>query len=145
MKHIKMVVVIFLDSFFQIFIEFATLVFFFFGHKACGVLAVDQGSSPVLEGEVLTLDHLGGPDNSDNFKTFLLRYLLLLFSYPVVSNSLQPQARPPCPSSSPRVCPSSCPLNQWCHPASSSVTLFSFCLQSYLHRLTVLFFLKVPQ
>ena len=29
--------------------------------------------------------------------------------------------------------PSSCPLNWWCHPTiSSSVTLFSFCLQSFL-------------
>ena len=33
---------------------------------------------------------------------------------------------------SPRVCPNSCPLNWWCHPTiSSSVALFSFCLQSY--------------
>ena len=40
--------------------------------------------------------------------------------------------RPPCPSPSPRVCPSSCPLNWWCHPnISSSVTLLSFCLESY--------------
>ena len=32
----------------------------------------------------------------------------------------------------PRVCPSSCSLNQWCHPTTSSfVTLFSFCLQSF--------------
>ena len=30
------------------------------------------------------------------------------------------------------VCPSSCPLNQWCHPAISSfVTLFPFCLPSF--------------
>ena len=44
----------------------------------------------------------------------------------------EPQhTRLPCPSSSPGVCPSSCPLNQWCCPTiSSSVTLFS-CLQSY--------------
>ena len=36
-----------------------------------------------------------------------------------------------CPSPSPRVCPSSCPLNQWCHPTiSSSVALFS-CLQIF--------------
>ena len=53
-----------------------------------------------------------------------------------VSNSSQPHrlkhASFPCPSPSPRVCPSSCPLNQWCHPAiSSSVTLFSY-LQSSL-------------
>ena len=31
-----------------------------------------------------------------------------------------------------RVCPSSCPFNWWCHPTvSSSVTLFSFGLQSF--------------
>ena len=57
-----------------------------------------------------------------------------LFSRSVVSNSLWPhglqRARPPCPLLSPGVCPSSCPLNQWCHPTvSSSVTPFS-CLQS---------------
>ena len=62
--------------------------------------------------------------------------LFLLFSHPVVSDSLQPhglqQARPPCPSPSPEVCPSSCSLLGWCHPAiSSSDTLFSFCPHSF--------------
>ena len=60
----------------------------------------------------------------------------LLFSRQVVSNSLQPHgpqhARPPCGSPSLEVCPSSCPLSRWCHPAiSSSVALFSSCLQSF--------------
>ena len=60
---------------------------------------------------------------------------LLLFSHQVVSYFLQPQglqhARPPCTSPSPGVCPSSCPLNWWCHPTvSSSVALFSCYLQS---------------
>ena len=42
------------------------------------------------------------------------------------------QARPLCPSPSPEVCPSSCPLHQWCHPAiSTSDVLLSFCLQSF--------------
>ena len=42
------------------------------------------------------------------------------------------QARLPCPSLSPRVCPSSCPLNWWCYlTISSSAALFSFCLQSF--------------
>ena len=49
--------------------------------------------------------------------------LLLLFSLPVMSNSLWPhglqRARPPCPSPSPKVCPGSCPLHQKCHPAIS--------------------------
>ena len=58
----------------------------------------------------------------------------LLFSRSVVSDSLWPhglqRARPPCPLLSPGVCPSSCPLNQWCHPTVSfSVT--PFCLQSF--------------
>jgi len=36
-----------------------------------------------------------------------------------------------CPSPPPGVCPSSCPVNQHSHSTiSSSVTLFSFCLQS---------------
>ena len=47
------------------------------------------------------------------------------------SHELQ-QYRSPCLPSSPRVQPSSCPLNRWCHPTiSSSATLFSFCLQSF--------------
>ena len=41
-------------------------------------------------------------------------------------------ARPPYPSLSPGVCPSSCPLSQWAYPTiSSSASLFSFCLQSF--------------
>ena len=61
---------------------------------------------------------------------------LLLFSCPVTSNSLWPHGlqhtRPPCPSPSPRVCPNSYSLYQWCHPAISfSDALFSFCSQSF--------------
>ena len=60
----------------------------------------------------------------------------LLLSGQVVSNSLWPRglphARLRCPSLSPRVWPNSCCLNQCCHPTtSSSVTLFSFCLQFF--------------
>ena len=65
------------------------------------------------------------------------RYLrLFLFSCPIMSNSLQPHGlqhiRPPCLSPSPRVCPGSCSLHGWCHPAnSSSDALFSFCPPSF--------------
>ena len=50
-----------------------------------------------------------------------------------MSDSLLPQhTRLPCPSLSPGVCLHSCPLSQWSHPSiSSSVTPFSFCLQSF--------------
>ena len=56
---------------------------------------------------------------------------LLLFSHPVVSDSLWrhglQHARLPCPSPSPRVCPSLRSLPWWWHPAiSSSDALFSF-------------------
>ena len=63
--------------------------------------------------------------------------LLLLFSCQVVSDSSRPQrlqhARLLCPSSSPRVCSSSCLLNsRWYYPTISfSVTLFSFCRHSF--------------
>ena len=54
-------------------------------------------------------------------------------SYPVLCDPMPWQhARPLCPSPSPEVCPSSCPLHQWCHPAiSSSDALFFFNLQSF--------------
>ena len=40
--------------------------------------------------------------------------------------------RPPCPSSSPRACSNSRPLSWWYHPTIlSSVSPFSFCLQSF--------------
>ena len=52
------------------------------------------------------------------------------FSCSVMSISLQPHepqhARPPCPSSTPRVYPNLCPLSWWCHLSlSSSVIPFS--------------------
>ena len=61
---------------------------------------------------------------------------LLLFSCPIISDSLQPHGlqhtRPPCPSPSPGVCPNSYSLHRWCHPViSCSDTLFSFCPQSF--------------
>ena len=57
------------------------------------------------------------------------------FSHSVASNSLRPHesqdARPPCPSPTPRVHSDSCSSSQWCHPAiSSSVIPFSSCPQS---------------
>ena len=60
----------------------------------------------------------------------------LLFSHQVMSNSLRSHGlqhtRLPCSSPSPRICPSSCPLNQWCHIINlSSVALFSFCFHSF--------------
>ena len=64
-------------------------------------------------------------------------FSLVQFSRSVMSpRTLQPHglqhARPPCPSPTPEVYSSSCPLSQWCHPTiSSSVGPFSSCLQSF--------------
>ena len=68
------------------------------------------------------------PDHSSNFSS-------IQFSHSVVSNSLRShelqQARPPCPSTTPRVHWNSHPSGWWCHPAiSSSVVPFSSCPQS---------------
>ena len=50
--------------------------------------------------------------------------LIPQFSHSVVSDYLRPhesqQARPPCPSPTPRVHPNPCPLCPWCHPTISS-------------------------
>ena len=53
-----------------------------------------------------------------------------------MSDSLQPHGlqhdRLPCPSPTPQTCSNSRPLSWWCHPTnSSSVVLFSSCLQSF--------------
>ena len=48
-----------------------------------------------------------------------------------MSDSLQPHARPPCPSPTPRVHPNSCGSSRCCHPTISSCVIpFSFCSQS---------------
>ena len=61
--------------------------------------------------------------------------VLSQFSRSVVSNSLRlhksQHARPPCPSTAPRIYSNSCPSSRWCHPAiSSTVFPFSSCPQS---------------
>ena len=96
-----------------------------FPGKSTGVVAI-----PFLQGIFPT------QESNLHCRQILYHLSQQLFSCQVMPNSSQPQglqhARPPCPLPSPRVCPSSCPLYQWCHPAiSSSVTLFSFCLQSF--------------
>ena len=58
------------------------------------------------------------------------------FSCSVMSDFLRhhrlQHTRPPCPSPTPGVYSSSCPLSQWCHPTiSSSVVPFSSCPQSF--------------
>ena len=64
---------------------------------------------------------------------------LLFVSCQVVSSCSWPHglqhARLPCPSLSPRVCPSSRPLNQWCHPTiSSSVCTPSSCYNTGIYN-----------
>ena len=59
------------------------------------------------------------------------------FSGSVVSDSLWPhgpqQARPPCPSPTPRACSNLHPSSQWCHQTTtSSIIPFFSCLQSFL-------------
>ena len=62
--------------------------------------------------------------------------VLVQFSCSVVSNSLRPHelqhTRLPCSSPTPGACSNSRPSSRWCHPTiSSSVVLFSSCLQSF--------------
>ena len=50
-------------------------------------------------------------------------FILLLFSHQIVPDSVTLWTvahQASCPSLSPGVCPSSCPLNWWCHPTISS-------------------------
>ena len=69
-----------------------------------------------------------------NLHAFIFNSLivLVLFSHPVVSNFLWPHGlQHACPSPSPEVCPSSCSLHQWCHPAILSSDACFSCPQSF--------------
>ena len=66
-----------------------------------------------------------------------IQFSAFQFSHSVVSDSLRPHglqnARLTCPSPTPGAYSNSCPSSRWCHPViSSSVILFSSCLQSFL-------------
>ena len=92
-------------------------------HKLC------KGSLFSVSSLVFIICRIFNDDHSDQFE-------VMLFTCPLVSDSLRPHGlqhtKPPGPSPSPKVCPSSCPLHWWCHPAiSSSDVLFSFCPQSF--------------
>ena len=68
--------------------------------------------------------------------SFPYNYSSVQFSHSVASDSLWPRglqhAKPSCPSPAPSVYSNSCPLSWWCHSTiSSSVVLFSSCLQSF--------------
>ena len=68
--------------------------------------------------------------------TFKLVTQSVQFSRSVVSNSLRPHepqnARPLCPSPTPRIHPNPCPSSWWCHlTISSTVIPFSPCPQSF--------------
>ena len=66
----------------------------------------------------------------------ILLHLSVKVSSSVMSDSLWPHGlqhtRLPCPSPTSGPCSNSCPLHWWCRPTiSSSVVLFSSCLQSF--------------
>ena len=78
---------------------------------------------------------LSNTNPGQNFTHYLL-YILLLFTHPIMSDSLQPYGlqytRIPYPSLSLRVCSNACPLSCWCHPTTSfSVDSFSSCPPSF--------------
>ena len=67
---------------------------------------------------------------------YIYKYIHWCFSVTQLCPTFPPHglqhARVPCPSLSPGVCLSSCPLSWWCYlTVSSSATPFSFCLQSF--------------
>ena len=110
-----------------------------------GIFPTQEANSHLLywPADSLSLRHLGNPlnswfviiySNSDRKLMHIPAYLF--FSHQVMSDSLRPygllHARLPCPLLFPRVCLNSCPLSQWCYlTILSTVTLFSFCLQSF--------------
>ena len=125
-------------------------MFWFFGHKACGILIPWPGirpTNPAMEMQslspwttrevprvVIALSFFSLPFSYIHIyvhlyvhtytHTFFLNHLRVWFSSSVMSSSLQPHelqyARLPCLSPTPRVYPNPGPLSRWCHPTISS-------------------------
>ena len=82
------------------------------------------------KGKYLAFGFYGGRRLPSFTKWEFLEYKkgILLFSFSVVSDSLQPSGlqhtRLPCPLPSPRVCSNSCPLSRWCQLAHPLHSLF---------------------
>ena len=89
--------------------------------------------SSILAWEIPWTEEPGGLQSMESQKVGHYWVTDLLFSCEVVFDSSLPHGlqhpKLPCPSPSPRVCPSSCPLNWWCHPtislSSSSPSAFN--------------------
>ena len=67
-----------------------------------------------------------------NFYCQYLQFSSVAQSCPTLRHHVLQHTRLPCPSPTPGACSNSSPLSWWCHPTiSSSVALFSSCLQSF--------------
>ena len=99
----------------------------------------DQTQVSCISGRFFTSEPPGKPVRykvKDKIISCLVQFSSVQFSRSVMSDYLQTRepryARPPCPSSTPRVHSKSCPLSRWYHPTiSSSVVRFSSCPQSF--------------
>ena len=80
---------------------------------------------------LLVLVPCGQKGSGLNFKSCISQVFSVQFSCSVVSDTWCPHGlqstKPPCPSSTPRVCPSSYPLNQLCYPTIQCVPYWIRC------------------
>jgi len=96
------------------------------GASTCNSSGDDGNGMQIIHSQMQIQECWGHPHAETSY------FVSTLFSGSVLSDSLWPHARLPCPLLCPRVCSNSCPLSQWCQPTiSSSVSLFSSCLQSF--------------
>ena len=92
------------------------------------MLTFKKESWSSLKDDRRSISYLGNWDMEKNW-VFILSFSyeqLLLFSHPVILNPLRPHglqhASSLCPSPSPEVCPSSCPLHRWSIQPSHPLT-----------------------
>ena len=87
-------------------------------------ISLTQGLNPcllhllALAGRFFNTEPLGSPSS--------LCCCSVTKSWPTPWSNGQQHTRLLCPSPSPEVCPSSCPLNGWCHPTISSSSPSAF-------------------
>ena len=91
-----------------------------------------------LDKVLYTFLHLKNIFSKETSKSFEAKWFFseFQFSHSLMSDYVWPhglqQARPTCPSPTPRAYSNSCPSSRWCHPStSSSVVPFFSCLQYF--------------
>ena len=96
--------------------------------KKCKTRSSSQTVQTQVARQIWPVDHCVSNTEMDNKVLISVQFSCLVVSDSSQRHGLQ-QARPPCPSPTPRVYSNECPLSQWCHPSNHLILCRPFLLR----------------